>query len=453
MQEQKQQPILIIDDDVSLRRVMELTLTAAGYPVMSAADCQSGLELFKSQRPQLVVTDVQMPDNSGYEVLRQVKKESPQTIVIVITAFGTIEKAVRAMREGAYDYVTKPFSRDELVSIIERALQFQHRSRTVTPIKKDTDNSKIVGRSPAINDVKRLVSKIAQSNSTVLITGESGAGKEVVAKELHRQSPLANKPFVAVNCAAIPPELIESELFGHIKGAFTGAIQNRSGKFEQADGGTIFLDEIGELPLPLQAKLLRVLQEKEIEPVGGTSKKINVRVIAATNRDLEQEIAALNFREDLFYRLAVITLELPPLRKRKEDIEIFVSHFISSKSTQPVTISAETLTALKNYSWPGNVRELENCIERMLVLRQGDQLEIADLPPKIQKGSSTNPVDLPQPEQGYSLPQLEKRAVIDALERTNWNQTKAAQFLKIPRHVLIYRMDKYAIPKKKPESR
>jgi len=447
--------VLIIDDDDSLRRVMELTLKSAGFRVVTATGGHEGLLQFEQLQPQLLITDVQMPDMSGYEVLRRVKQLQPATIVIVITAFGTIEKAVRAMREGAFDYITKPFSKDELIDLVDRAMRYpkppRPSSAAATQVPGQTvQNQQILGCSAAMNKVRQLVERVASSDATILVQGASGVGKEVISKEIHRLSTRSKHPFVAVNCAAIPTELLESELFGHIKGAFTGAIDKRIGKFEQADGGTLFLDEIGELPLSLQAKLLRALQEKEIEPVGGRSKQVNVRVIAATNRDLEQETVRHNFREDLYYRLAVITLELPPLKERPEDIDIFIEHILQQKTAGLVRITPQALNALRHYDWPGNVRELENCMERMLVLRNQDVLDLADLPSKIFKPVTAATPDVKLPEHGYSLAELEKQAVTEALTRNGWNKTKAAEYLQIPRHVLLYRMDKYAIPKQKP---
>ncbi|PLX73916.1 MAG: DNA-binding response regulator, partial [Desulfuromonas sp.] len=281
---------------------------------------------------------------------------------------------------------------------------------------------------------------------------ESGTGKEVFAREIHRRSARHNQAFIAVNCAAIPAELLESELFGHVKGAFTGAVRDNNGRFKQADGGTLFLDEIGELPLALQPKLLRALQEKQVEPVGGTTLDVDVRVVAATNRDLEQALREQSFREDLYYRLAVVTLDLPTLRERPEDIPLFVTHFLKLFGSADLTLAEEVMPLLERYPWPGNIRELANAVERMTVLHTGVQINVDDLPAKIlqNRQEHTNaPIQLPQ--QGYSLAELEKQAVVDALQKNNWNQSRAAAFLHIPRHTLIYRMEKYGIPRKKPD--
>ncbi len=447
--------VLIIDDDDSLRRVMELTLKGAGFKVTTAGGGESGVQQFAELKPELVITDVQMPDLSGYEVLRRIKQQSPGTIVIVITAFGTIEKAVRAMREGAYDYITKPFGKDDLVDIVKRAIRYQNNAEDLQQFNLDASETpttiarEIIGTSKAIQQVRQLVKRVAGSDTTVLIQGGSGVGKEVVAKQIHQLSPWAEKPFVVVNCAAIPGELLESELFGHVKGAFTGAVNNRLGKFEEADGGTLFLDEIGELPLAMQAKLLRALQEKEIEPVGGSKKQISVRVLAATNRNLEQEVNNKQFREDLFYRLAVITIDIPALKERRDDIPLFIEQLLIRKNCSQVQLSEEAMALLKSYDWPGNVRELENCIERMLILRTSDRLETVDLPPKISRHQTTIQM-VPESEQhNLSLPEIEKQTIIQALERNKGNQSQTAKDLQIPRHVLLYRMEKYAINGKK----
>jgi two-component system NtrC family response regulator len=451
----KQPLVLIIDDDESLRRVMELSLLGAGYDVATAEDGRQGMARFAELAPDVVITDVQMPELSGYEVLESIKQRSPETLVIVVTAFGSIDQAVRAMKMGAYDYITKPFSRDVLRLVLGKALEFREKQSGRRPLDPGAAARRagMIGRNPQMQKLRELAGRVAESDATVLLTGESGTGKEVLAREIHHLSRRNRNPFVAVNCAAIPTELLESELFGHVKGAFTGAIRDRQGRFQEARGGTLFLDEIGELPLSLQPKLLRVLQEKELCPVGGTAEAIDVRVLAATNRDLEQAMREQAFREDLFYRLAVVTLDLPPLRERPEDIPLFVEHFLEKFDASQVSLADEALKLLEAYPWPGNIRELANTIERMTVLRVDDRLTTTDLPAKIQQGRqdpSFPAVDLP--DEGYSLRELEKQAVIDALEKNSWNQSRAAAFLRIPRHTLLYRMEKYAIPRKKPGS-
>jgi two-component system NtrC family response regulator len=448
--------ILLIDDDQSLRRVTEFTLHEAGYRVITAADGAEGLRLFGRENPALVITDIQMPGLSGYEVLKKVKEQSPAALVIVITAYGTVEKAVEAMKLGAYDYLTKPFSRDELTLTVGKALAYEGLREENRKLREEltdkADFSRLVGMSESMREVFALVRKVAASEATVLIGGESGTGKELVARAIHSGSERQGGPFVAVNCAAIPRDLLESELFGHARGAFTGAIKERKGKFEQAEGGTLFLDEVGDLPLDLQPKLLRALQEREIEPVGGAPRRIDVRLVAATNRDLEAALADGSFREDLYYRLAVIPLHLPPLRERRDDIPLLVRHFLDKHGEKtPIVCSDATLAALADYDWPGNVRELENAVERMLILRRGESIELEDLPPKIRRprplGATPVAGVLNLPVEGYSLEDLEKEAVLEALRRNDWNQTRAAAFLRIPRHTLLYRMEKYDLRK------
>ena len=443
--------ILIIDDDTSLRRVLEYNLQEEGYEVFAAADGAAGLILFDEEQPELVITDLKMPGMSGFQVLAGVKSRAPETPVIVITAFGAVETAVEAMKLGAYDYITKPFNRDELKLAVKKALEMRGLSEENRRLREElaerAEFRNIVGISRKMEQVFQIVRKVADTEATVLITGESGTGKELVAGAIHSLSSRRAAPFVAINCAAIPRDLLESELFGHVKGAFTGAIRDKPGKFQLADGGTLFLDEVGELPVELQPKLLRAIQERIVEPVGGTSpKKLDVRVVAATNIDLEKAIAAGDFREDLYYRLAVIPLHLPPLRERREDIPLLIRHFAAKHGGHSVTLTAEAMEALRGYPWPGNVRELENTVERMLILRNGDVIEAGELPDKI-RGKTEMPGGgvLNLPADGYPLEQLEREIVVEALERNDWNQTAAARFLRIPRHTLIYRMEKYHI--------
>ncbi len=445
------QKILIIDDDASLRRVLEYNLQEAGYEVLAAADGANGLLLFEEHRPPLVITDLKMPGMGGFQVLAAVKDRSPDTLVIVITAFGAVETAVEAMKLGAYDYITKPFNRDELRLVVQKAMEMQGLSEENRRLREElaerAEFRSIVGISRAMERVFATVRKVADTEAAVLITGESGTGKELVARAIHSLSSRRNGAFVAVNCAAIPRDLLESELFGHVRGAFTGAVRDKAGKFQLADGGTLFLDEVGELPLELQPKLLRALQEKSVEPVGGTApQKLDVRVVAATNADLEEAIAAGAFRDDLYYRLAVIPLHLPPLRERREDIPLLIRHFTAKHGGEGVLFAPEALALLQEYPWPGNVRELENTVERLLILRSGDTIGVDDLPDKVAGRKSAGKgrvVNLPP--DGYSLEDLEREVVLEALERNDWNQTKAARFLRIPRHTLIYRMEKYAI--------
>ena len=443
--------ILIIDDDSSLRRVLEYNLQQEGYDVTTAADGESGLKLFVEQSPAIVITDLKMPGMGGFQLLSAVKERSPSTVVIVLTAFGAIDTAVEAMKLGAFDYLTKPFNREELKLTVRKGLQLRGLSEENRLLKEELSGRaefhSIVGTSRAMEGVFSVVRKVADTEATVLITGESGTGKELVARAIHTGSSRRGAPFVAVNCAAIPKDLLESELFGHVKGAFTGAIRDKEGKFQLAEGGTIFLDEVGDLPVELQPKLLRVLQERVVEPVGGTSgQRIDVRVVAATNANLEKWIAEGRFREDLYYRLCVIPLELPPLRDRPEDVALLVRYFCSKYAAPAATFSKQALERLQSYAWPGNVRELENTVERLLIMRESDLIGVDELPDKISVVAAETPGGvLRLPADGYSLEQLEMEAVQEALARCDWNQTRAARFLRIPRHTLIYRMEKYNI--------
>jgi DNA-binding NtrC family response regulator len=445
--------VLLIDDDASLRRVTEYSLQSAGFQVICAADGEQGLACFKVDHPEIVITDIQMPGLSGYEVLQQIKAERPETLVIVITAYSSVEKAVEAMKQGAYDYLAKPFSRDELVLLVEKAFNLlglqEENKRLRDELEHQIDFSHMVAISDVMQDIFDVVRRVAPTEASILITGESGTGKELIARAIHQGGPRSKEPFVAINCAAIPANLLESELFGHVRGAFTGAVRDRAGKFVEADGGTLFLDEVGEMPMELQPKLLRVLQEMEIEPVGGKVRSVDVRIVAATNQDVETAMQEGRFREDLYYRLAVIPIELPPLRERADDIQLLVRHFLERFSVgNPTDISAAALESMTAYAWPGNVRELQNAVERMVVLNHGETLDLHHLPAKIRSlPSSARSQIVELPPDGYSLEAVEKEVVVQALERNDWNQTRAAAFLQVPRHTLIYRMEKYDIKK------
>ena len=450
---QPSRKVLLIDDDDSLRRVTEYSLHSAGFHVLSAADGKQGLAAFRADSPQVVITDIQMPGLSGYDVLQQIKSERPETVVIVITAYSSVEKAVDAMKQGAYDYLAKPFSRDELVIVVEKAFNLlglqEENQRLRDELEYQIDFSHMIGNSDGMQHVFEMVRRVAPTEASVLITGESGTGKELIARAIHQGGPRSRAPFVAINCAAIPANLLESELFGHVRGAFTGAVRDHSGKFQQAHGGTLFLDEVGEMPLELQPKLLRVLQEMEVEPLGGKARTVDVRIIAATNQDVEHALEEGRFREDLFYRLAVIPIEMPPLRRRAEDVPLLVRHFLERFSRgNPPDISDQALACMMAYPWPGNVRELQNAVERLVVLSHGETIERHHLPSKLctQASTSRNRV-VELPAEGYPLEEIEKEAVMQALERNQWNQTRAALFLQVPRHTLIYRMEKYGIKK------
>ncbi len=448
----KKPSILLIDDDESLRRVMEFGLTEAGYAVRAVAGGEEGFRLFEQDSFDAVVTDITMPGMSGMEVLRRVRERDARIPVVVITAYGTIESAVEAMKQGAFDYITKPFNRDELRLTLEKALRMRRLEHENVELRAEIKGryrfEAIIGNSESIRQVTDMAGRVAASDASVLITGESGTGKELLARGIHYTSLRANGPFVAVNCAAIPENLIESELFGHVKGAFTGAVRDKEGKFELADNGTLFLDEIGELRIDLQAKILRALQEKTVDRVGGAKPVlVDARVIAATNRDIERAVKDGKFREDIYYRLSVITLHMPPLRERKEDIPLLVEYFLKKyNKSADVTIGPDALAALKAYGWPGNVRELENVIERASVLRRGNVITRGELPDKLTREKmSVEDIILNLPEEGVSLEDLEKNLIIKALEKHKGNQTRAADYLGITRPTLIYRMEKYGL--------
>ncbi|HWR01247.1 MAG TPA: sigma-54 dependent transcriptional regulator [Chlorobaculum sp.] len=442
--------ILVIDDDTSLRRVIEYNLQEEGYEVWAAASGEEGLKLFRELRPEVVVTDMKMSGIDGLTVLRSVKEASPETLVIIITAFGKVDVAVEAMKAGAFDYILKPFSRDSLRLTVAKAVKFcglaEENRRLKNELAEKDDFRTIIGSSKEMEKVFGMIRKVADTEAAVLITGESGTGKELVARAIHSGSSRRDAPFITINCAAIPRDLLESELFGHTRGAFTGAIREKAGKFQLADGGTIFLDEVGELLPELQPKLLRVLQEKEVDPVGSSkAQKVDVRVLSATNLDIEKAVSKGLFREDLFYRLAVIEIHLPPLRSRKADIPLLLRYFCAKLGNDKITFDKESLEKLSKYSWPGNVRELQNTVERLLIMRNGDTINAGDLPDKFRQGGIEKSAIINLPEDGYSLEALEREIVVEALERNAWNQTAAARFLRIPRHVLLYRIEKYGI--------
>jgi DNA-binding NtrC family response regulator len=450
--------ILLVDDDVSLRRVLEYNLQEEGYDVQSASSGEEALQLFGQSRSDLVITDMKMPGMDGLMLLNSIKEQWPETVVVIITAFGTIDVAVEAMKAGAFDYITKPFNRQALKLTIKKALLFsglaQENRRLRSRLADSADFRTIIGSSREMEKVFDVVRKVADTEVSVLITGESGTGKELVARSLHANSSRKDAPFLAVNCAAIPRDLLESELFGHVKGAFTGAVRDKCGKFPLAEGGTLFLDEVGELPLELQPKLLRALQEKEVTPVGGDSpQKLDVRIVAATNLDIDQALAAGSFREDLYYRLAVIPIHLPLLRERRTDIPLLIRYFCVKHGGHTVSFHPDAVDALVAYSWPGNVRELENIVERLLIMRSGDTVTLGDIPEKMlnENRRRAGAAVFTLPDEGYSLEQLEREVVVNALERNDWNQTAAARFLRIPRHTLMYRLEKYgiAVPEKK----
>jgi two-component system NtrC family response regulator len=449
----KRVKILVIDDDESLRRVLEYNLAQEGYAVLTAGSGEQGLELLKKEGADLVVTDVRMPGMDGLQVLEGVHKLDPNIQVIILTAFGTIETAVEAMKAGAFHYISKPFNRDELKLTIKKALQLKELERENVALRQELTEraglETVIADSPQMAQVLELVVRVAPTETTVLILGESGTGKELIARAIHGSSPRARGPFIAVNCAAIPENLLESELFGHVKGAFTGAIRDRVGKFEAAEGGTIFLDEIGEMRPELQVKILRVLEERTLERVGDNRLiRVDVRVLAATNKDLTKAIQAGEFREDLYYRLNVVPLQIPPLRERREDIRPLAQHFLKRLGASPrLSIAPDAFRALETYEWPGNVRELENALERAMIFQRGDLITLADLPETVRapKTREAAAVSMSLPESGLSLEKVEKELILRALQKHDWNQSRAARYLGITRHTLLYRIEKHNI--------
>jgi two-component system NtrC family response regulator len=449
--------ILFIDDDPAGREVALFNLRKAGHDVTAAGDGREGLAAFDPEKFDLVVTDLKMPGISGMEVLRQVRARAPEVPVLVITAFGNVETAVAAMQAGAYDFIGKPFHRDQLLLSVGKALERRRLAAEVRDLRIRAGGvaREIVGASRALARVLEIADRVAGSDATVLVTGESGTGKEVVARRIHVRSPRAEGPFVAVNCAAIPAELLESELFGHARGAFTGAVRDRPGRFRQAGGGTIFLDEIAEIPLALQAKLLRTLQERLVDVVGGDhAVPVDVRIVAATNRDLPERIRAGAFRDDLYYRLNVVEIRVPPLRERPEDIPPLVEHFMKTFAAgRELTVPPAVLQELAARPWPGNVRELMNACERLAILARGSEVALEDLPPaprgRDAEGGAGAEGDLegwpPLPPEGLSLVDLERRVIERALRLKEGNITQAAAFLRVPRHILVYRIEKYGI--------
>lgn len=455
MTQQTSRTVLLVDDDDSLRRVLEHHLTQAGYDVVTARDGAEGLERFVDHSVGVTITDVLMGGMDGMELLRRIRAMNEEAVAIVITAHGTIEAAVEAMKLGALDYITKPFNREELLLTVERGFRYgelltENRSlRRLVAERFEIPN--MVGTSPAMRRVYATVEKVARTDATVLISGESGTGKEIVAKAIHRNSRRKAGPFIVVNCGAIPEGLLESEMFGHRKGAFTGAVGDAPGLLEAADGGTVFLDEVGEMPLALQVKFLRALQENEITRIGETRpRRIDVRFIAATNRSLPKMVEDGLFREDLFFRLNVVPLELPPLRERREDIPLLADYFLRDCGQRydapDLKMDREVYRALMAHPWPGNVRELKNVIERMVVLADTPTITAADLPEAV-SGSATaiGNVLFQLPETGIDLEEVERDLILAALEKTNWNQTRAARYLNLTRSALIYRMQKFRI--------
>ena len=446
--------ILIVDDDPSFRRVVDYTLKEAGYETTLAVNGREAREKFDEDDCAAVITDVLMPELGGLELLRQLGAIAPEVPVIVVTAHAAVDDAVDAMREGAFDYIAKPINREELKLVLSLALEFKelvrenHRLRQVVSDRLDFGN--MIGSAPKMQSVLEVAAQAAQVDSTILLLGESGTGKELLAKAIHVNGPRKKGPFIAVNCGAIPAALLESELFGHRRGAFTGAVLDQRGKVEAASGGTLFLDEVGDLEPALQVKLLRLLQEKEIEKLGaGKPTKVDARILAATNRDLGSLVKSGGFREDLYYRLSVIPIELPPLRERRADVPLLADHFLDKyarKFGKELKLERSVFRILERYPWPGNIRELENLMERLAALHPAGTVSPGDLPENFTSDASTvGEVLLQIPAEGLDLQKLEEGLIKEALERNDWNQTRAAKFLGLTRNTLIYRMQKFGL--------
>jgi len=441
--------ILIVDDEKNMRFVIGRALSSAGHDVREAASGEDVLKAFEEAIPDLIILDQRMPGMGGLATLTEIKKEHPDLPVIMLTAHGNVESAVQAMKAGATEYLTKPFDVAELKLTVARALKVGNLVRQVDylrgELERDYDTSGIVGESQLMKDVLETVSRVAASDANVMVYGESGTGKELIARALHEQSNRSRNPFIQLSCAALPETLLESELFGYEKGAFTGAADSKPGRFELADSGTLFLDEIGDISLTVQVKLLRVLEQMSFERLGGSKTlSVDIRLIGATNRDLPSMVKEGEFREDLFYRLNVIPITLPPLRERRGDIKLLAQHFLSRFSTDK-ELSAESQKLLDDYHWPGNVRELQNTIERATILSRGKIIGPDDLPAEIRQGVSLSSDAIRLPAEGVALEKVERELITQALERTGGNRTKAAELLGISRHTLLYRIEKYGL--------
>ena len=451
MQSDAKQTILVVEDEEIMRSILRQLLEDENYRVLTADSSENALEIFPNNSVDVTLTDIKMSGIDGLELLDRIKTIDEHALVIVMTAYSSVDSAISALRKGAYDYVTKPFVNEDLLQRVRNAVQvkelFNENRVLRRELNKQYSFSEIVGNSEALQNVFRIVEKVADTNISVLIQGESGTGKELIARSLHHHSSRIDGPFLAINCGALPESLLESELFGHTKGSFTGAIDDKKGLFRSADGGSLFLDEIGEMPQSLQVKLLRALQESEVTPVGSSKTvKFDARILAATNKNLEKEVEAGRFREDLFYRLNVVEINLPPLRDRREDIPLLIKHFIAKSAVaqkEPEkTASKEALTALLNHNWTGNVRELQNAIERAFIL-SGDEIDVESLPPKIKRYSEGKP-NMYDPE-GLrpTLDEIERRYIVDTLNSADNDKTDAAKILGIDLSTLYRKLKKY----------
>jgi DNA-binding NtrC family response regulator len=448
--------ILVVDDEESMGKFMQIMLQKEGYEVTPALSGSEALKIIKQKEYDLVIADLMMPEMNGLKLLSEVKQHDSRIDFIVMTAFASVDTAIEAMKKGALDYVTKPFKVDEIKLAVSRSFERQklqaENAELKRRIKQEFSLDAFVGNSLEIVKIKQMVEKIAQTESTVLLLGESGTGKELIARAIHSCSPRADRPFVSINCAALPETLLESELFGHAKGSFTGAIKDKEGLFKVADGGTFFLDEIGETSPAIQVKLLRVLEQKEVTPVGETKPiPVDVRLVAATNQDLEQKVKANQFRPDLFYRLNVLPVCIPPLRQRKEDVPLLCAHFIRENcrkiNVKEKTLTPEVLQLLVNYAWPGNVRELENTLERAIILSPNSKISPPDLPVQIREGKTQTFVQEQVPTHP-TLEELEKAYIFWVLSQNEWNKSKVAQILGIDTSTLYRKIEKYGLKEK-----
>lgn len=441
--------ILVVEDDDNTRDALQRALTCSDNEVLLAQDGVAALGLLETQPADLVISDIRMPKMDGMQLLTQIKKRFPTTQVILVTAYGKIQTAVEAMKEGAFHYLTKPIRLDELDELIQRVKTQRGLEMENEYLREELQQryglKSMIGKSPKMREVFDMIDRIAPARANVLITGESGTGKELAAYAIHYKSPRAKKPFIAVNCAALSENLLESELFGHEKGSFTGATQMRKGRFEIADGGTLFLDEVTEISPALQVKLLRVLQERQFERVGGNvTLSVDIRIIAATNRDLDEAVEKGQFRDDLYYRLKVVAIDLPPLRERKEDIPLlvdtFVEEFCRENGKPKLEVPPEVMKRLIDYEWKGNVRELRNVIESMVVLSRGSQLRLSDLPEDISQESESDTLTI---KKFIPLAEVERQVILKTLEDVNDNKTKAAEILGIGRRTLLRKLQEY----------
>jgi DNA-binding NtrC family response regulator len=454
--------ILVVEDDSSLRRLTQVQLDKLGYYTRVAADAERGLEILQQESVQLLICDLHLPGASGLELLKKVRAEHCETKFVIVTAYGSVNSAIEAMKSGAYDYLTKPLHPVELQSLVERVFEQQRQAEEAQVLRSGIDRKygfkNMVGESTGLANVIDLASRAASTDAGVLITGETGTGKELLAKAIHSNSARRDRPFIIVNCGSIPRDLVESELFGHVKGAFTGAITHKRGRAEMAHGGTLFLDEIAEMPPEMQVRLLRMVQEGEVQKVGATNViQVDVRIIAATHRNLEERIQSGQFREDLYYRLAIVVIELPPLRKRMEDVPELVQYFFKESKIkyhrEELRLSASLIGYFKLYDWPGNVRQLSNAIVRIVVLAQGPDVTVADLPEFLK--DLRLPRALPAvahfteiQTEDRTLDEVEHQAIMEAMEKFRWNQTRAANYLGVTRKVLRGRLERCGINKR-----